>query len=89
MFCRPFMPRHGLHLMMQKACIIDEHLYDNMNEAFIDDILNTVKLPEETEHNNDNSNGNVSHDAGIGHVDDDEGKCLFGKNLYLLEPSRY
>ena len=34
-----------------------------------------VKLPEETEHNYDNNGGTVGHDAGIGHVDDDKGKC--------------
>ena len=89
MFCHPFMAHHGLPLIMHKACIINEHLYDNMKETFIDDILNIAKLPEETEHDNNNSNGNVSHDAGIGHVDDDEGKCLFGKNVYMLEPSRH
>ena len=89
MFCHPFMVYHGQQLMMHKACIIDKHHYENMKEAFIDDILNMVKLPQETELNNDNSNGNVSHDAGIGHVDDEEGKCCFGKNVYIAEPSRH
>ena len=56
MFCHPFMAHHGLELMMHKACIINEHLYDNMKEAFIDDVLNMAKLPEETEHDNDDSN---------------------------------
>ena len=31
----------------------------------------------------------ISHDAGVGHVDDDKGKCLFGKNVYMPEPSRH
>ena len=88
-FCHPFMAHHGLHLMIHKACIINEHVYDNIKEAFIDDILNMAKLPEETEYDNDNSNGKISHDVGIGHVDDDEGKCLIGKNVYMMEPSRH
>ena len=70
-----------LHLMMHKAC------YDNMKEAFIDDVLDMAKVPDETEHDNDNSNDNISHDAGVGHVDDDKGKCLFGKNVYTSELS--
>ena len=48
-----------------------------------------IKLPEETEHDDDNSNGNISHDAGIGHVDDDKGKYLFGKNVSMSERSRH
>ena len=32
MFWHPFMAHYGLHLMMHKACIIDEHLCDNMKE---------------------------------------------------------
>ena len=32
MFWHPFMAHHGLYLMMHKACIIDEHLCDNMKE---------------------------------------------------------
>ena len=40
MFCHPFMGHHNLQLMMHKASIINEHLYDNMKEAFIDDLLN-------------------------------------------------
>ena len=79
------MAHHGLHLMMHKACIIDKHLYENMKEAFIDDVLNMIKIPEGTEQDNDNSNGNVSHDVGLGHADDDEGKCLFQKSIYPFQ----
>ena len=82
------MAHHGLQPIMHKACIIDEHLYDNMKEAFIDDVLKT-KLPEETEQDNHDSNGSISHDADIGHADDEEGKCLFGKNVHMSEPSRH
>ena len=28
---------------MNKACIINEYLYENMKEAFIDDVLNMMK----------------------------------------------
>ena len=51
--------------MVRKACIINEHLYEIMKEAFIDDVLNMMKIPEDTEQDNDNRNGNVSHDAGM------------------------
>ena len=63
--------------MMHKAYIINEHLYENMKEAFIDDVLNMMKILEDTELDNDNTNDNVSHEAGVGHADDDEAKCLF------------
>ena len=70
MFCHPFMAHHGLHLMMNKACVIDENLYENMKEAFIDDVLKMMKILEDNEQDDNSSNGNISHDAGIVHADD-------------------
>ena len=75
MFCHPYMADCGLHLMMNKACIIDENLCENMKKAFIDDVLNMMKIPEDIEH--DNISTTCEPDAGIVHADDDEGKCLF------------
>ena len=82
MFCHPFMAHHGLHLMMHKVCKINEHLYENMKEAFIADVLKMMKISEDTEQDNDKSSGNVSHEAGMGHADDDKGKCWFGMYIY-------
>ena len=52
MFCHPYMADCGLHLMMNKACIIDENLCENIKKAFIDDVLNMMKIPEDIEHDN-------------------------------------
>ena len=82
MFCHPFMAHHHLNLMMHKVCVIDEHLYEIMKKAFIDDVLNMMKIPEDTKEDNNNSNGNVSHDAGVGNAADDESKHLFGMYIY-------
>ena len=57
------------------------HLYENRKEAFIADVLNMMKIPEDTEHDNGNSNGNISHDTGVGHADDHKAKCLFGMSI--------
>ena len=35
--------------MMNKACIIDEHLYRNMKEAFVANVLNMIKIPGDSE----------------------------------------
>ena len=43
MFTHPFMAHHGLYLMMHNACIINEHDYDTMKEAFIDDVSDKVE----------------------------------------------
>ena len=48
-----------------------------MKEAFVANILNMIKIPGDNEQDIINSEGNVSHDAGIGHADDDECNHLF------------
>ena len=77
MFYHPFMDHHGLHLKVNKTCIIDENLYEDMKEASIDGALNMMKIPEDNGQDNNSSNGNTSHEGGIVHADDDGGKCLF------------
>ena len=49
MFSHPFMAHHDLYLMIHEVCIINEHNFDTMKVAFIDDILNMVELTEQTE----------------------------------------